>query len=60
MLDPKKFQRTHKAYIVNLDYVEKASPLFSSNFELILKDVLKTCIPLSRRYASVLKKFLKW
>jgi DNA-binding LytR/AlgR family response regulator len=60
MLDPKKFQRTHKAYIVNLDYVEKASPLFSSNFELILKDALKTCIPLSRRYAGVLKKFLKW
>ncbi len=60
MLDPKKFQRTHKAYIINLDYVEKASPLFSGNFELILKDVSKTHIPLSRRYAARLKELLRW
>ena len=59
-LDPKKFQRSHKAYIINLDYVEKASPLFSGNFELILKDDSKARVPLSRRFANKLKKFLKW
>jgi DNA-binding LytR/AlgR family response regulator len=60
MLDPKKFQRTHKAYIINLDQVEKATPLFNGNFELVLKDSKRTVMPLSRRYTAVLKKFLKW
>jgi len=59
-LDPSRFQQTHRAYIVNLDQVEKVTPLFSGNFKLILKDPARTSIPLSRRYARKLKQFLKW
>lgn len=60
MLDPKKFQQTHRAYIVNLDQVEKVTPMFAGNFNLILKNVDHSAIPLSRRYAKKLKQFLKW
>ena len=60
MLDPNQFQQTHRAHIVNLDQVEKVVPLFSGNFNLVLKDPAKTTVPLSRRYARKLKKLLKW
>ena len=60
MLDPRKFQQTNRAYIVNLDHVEKVRPLFSGNFELILKNVVHKPLPLSRRYAAKLRQFLKW
>jgi two-component system LytT family response regulator/two-component system response regulator LytT len=60
MLDPTKFQQTNRAFVVNLDHVEKVSPLFNGNFELILKNAAREPIPLSRRYASKLRKFLKW
>lgn len=60
MLGASKFQQTHRAYVVNLEYVEKVTPLFSGNFELILKDPAKTKLPLSRRYAKKLKQYLKW
>lgn len=60
MLDPQKFQQTNRAYIVNLDHVEKVSPLLIGNFKLILKNAAHESIPLSRRYASKLRKFLRW
>jgi DNA-binding LytR/AlgR family response regulator len=60
MLDSKKFQQTHRAYIVNLDQVEKVSPMFGGNFELILKNEDRKKIPLSRRYAAKLRKLLNW
>ena len=59
-IDPNRFQQIHRAYIVNLDQVAKVTPLFSGNFELILKDSAATRIPLSRRFARKLKKLLKW
>lgn len=60
MLDPKKFQQTHRAYLVNLDQVEKVTPMFAGNFNLVLKNSNHSAIPLSRRYAKKLKQFLKW
>ena len=57
-LDPSQFAQTHKAYIVNLGKIEKVSPLFGGNFEILLKDLKRTKIPLSRRYAKNLKALL--
>ena len=57
-LDPARFAQTHKAYIVNLDKIEKVSPMFSGNFQITLKDSKKTTVPLSRRYARHLKQLL--
>jgi two-component system LytT family response regulator/two-component system response regulator LytT len=59
-IDPNQFQQTHRSYVVNLDRVEKVQPLFSGNFDLLLKDSAKSVIPLSRRYAQKLKKLVKW
>ncbi|HNV85654.1 MAG TPA: LytTR family DNA-binding domain-containing protein [Candidatus Omnitrophota bacterium] len=58
MLDPARFAQTHKAYIVNIDKIAKVAPMFSGNFQIILKDPKQTKIPLSRRYARDLKKLL--
>ena len=57
-LDPARFARSHRAYIVNLGKVEKVIPMFNENFELILKDPAKTHIPLARRNAGEFKKKL--
>ena len=59
-LDANRFQQVHRAYIVNIEQVEKVSPLFSGNFKLGLKDTAHTDVPLSRRYARKLKQFLNW
>ncbi|OGX04028.1 MAG: hypothetical protein A3G87_09355 [Omnitrophica bacterium RIFCSPLOWO2_12_FULL_50_11] len=60
MLDPSHFQQAHRSYIVNLGQVEKVRPLFGGNCELVLKNSIHSTVPLSRRYARKLKKFLKW
>jgi DNA-binding LytR/AlgR family response regulator len=57
-LDPAHFAQSHKSYIVNLDKVEKVVPMFSGNFEIILKDAKATKVPLSRRYAAKFKRLL--
>jgi len=59
-LEPEKFQQCHRSYVVNLDGIEKISPLFSGNYEIILKNDQKIKIPLSRRYAKKIRKILKW
>jgi len=58
-LNPAKFTQVHKAYLINLDKIEKVSPLFSGNFEIVLKDSEHSKIPLSRRFAKKLKKQLE-
>lgn len=57
-LDAEKFAQTHKSYIVNLDKVEKVSPMFSGNFEISLRGLPDLRIPLSRRYARQVKDHL--
>ncbi len=57
-LDPARFAQIHKSYLVNLDKVDKVSPLFNGNFQIALNDTAHTKIPLSRRYASSLKQRL--
>lgn len=54
-LDPEKFVQIHKSYVVNVDKVEKVSPMFSGNFEITLRHPAHLKVPLSRRYANQLK-----
>lgn len=58
ILADRRFAQTHKAYIVNLDKVDKVSPLFSGNFQITLKAPKTEKIPLSRRYARKIKSLL--
>lgn len=57
-LDPAHFAQSHKSYVINLDKIEKVSPMFSGNFQITLNDAQKTQIPLSRRFASHIKSLL--
>lgn len=55
------FAQTHKSYAVNLNKVQKVSPMFSGNFELTLNHSKLPKVPLSRRYASAIKaRLAQW
>lgn len=49
------FAPCHKAYLVNLTKIEKISPLFNGNFEILLKNNVGK-VPLSRRFAKAIRE----
>jgi LytTr DNA-binding domain len=53
-LDPQRFARVHRSYIVNLDLVAMIEPLETGDARLHLKD--GTTLPCSRRYRSGLRE----
>lgn len=52
-LDPMRFARIHRSYIVNLDHVASIEPLDTGDARVHLKD--GTALPCSRRYRDVLR-----
>ena len=52
-LDPRRFARVHRSYIVNLDLVASIEPLDTGDARLHLKD--RTTLPCSRRYRAGLR-----
>ena len=53
-LDPQRFARVHRSYIVNLDLVAMIEPLDSGDARVHLKD--GTALPCSRRYRNELRE----
>lgn len=53
-LDPQRFARVHRSYIVNLDQVTMIEPLESGDARVHLKD--GTTLPCSRRYRNELRE----
>ncbi len=53
-LDPQRFARIHRSYIVNLDQVASIEPLDSGDARIHLKDA--TALPCSRRYRADLRE----
>jgi DNA-binding LytR/AlgR family response regulator len=53
-LDPQRFARIHRSYVVNLDHVVSIEPLDSGDARLHLKD--GTALPCSRRYRTELRE----
>ena len=56
MLDPNKFLRIHKSFIVNLDYIEIIEPYFHGDYTVILNNGTK--LKLSRNYKASLDRIM--
>jgi len=52
-MDPNKFVRVHRSYMVNLDFIQEIEPLETGDARILMKDGSK--IPCSRRYRAALK-----
>lgn len=53
-LEPREFFRTHKSYILNLNFIESIDPWFNSTYNINLKGS-NTVIPVSRNYVKEFK-----
>jgi len=53
-LDPARFVRVHRSYIVNLDCLVEIEPLESGDARLLMRDGIR--IPCSRRYRASLRQ----
>lgn len=56
---PVNFLRTHKSYIINMDYVSRIYLWQKSNYMIEL-NCHNYKIPVSRRYSSIVKEKLNW
>jgi LytTr DNA-binding domain len=52
-MDPNKFVRVHRSYMVNLDFIQEIEPLETGDARVLMKDGCK--IPCSRKYRASLK-----
>jgi hypothetical protein len=52
-MDPNKFVRVHRSYMVNLDFIQEIEPLETGDARILMKDGSK--IPCSRKYRAALK-----
>ena len=55
-LDPARFARIHRSYMVNLDHVDSIEPLDTADARVHLRD--RTVLPCSRRYRDALRGHL--
>jgi len=53
-LDPARFVRVHRSYMVNLDCLAEIEPLETGDARLLMRDGTK--VPCSRRYRAALRK----
>lgn len=59
-LNPKDFFRTHRSAIVNLHYIAEIIPWFNGQYKLILSDLAKTELVVSRGRSQDLKELLSF
>ncbi len=52
-MNPGKFIRVHRSYMVNLDFIKEIEPLDTGDARILMKD--GSLIPCSRRYRAALK-----
>ena len=56
ILDDQMFFRTHRSTIVNLSKIKEIVPAQSGVYDVFLTDAERTCVPLSRDRARVLRE----
>lgn len=53
------FFRSHRSYLVNLNFVQELAPWFNGAYTLILNDEKRSQVPVSRAYVKALKDVLE-
>jgi len=56
-LDPTKFLRIHRSFLVNVEYIKELKPWFNDEYVIILKD--RTQLPVGRTYRKSIHSFFK-
>jgi two-component system, LytTR family, response regulator LytT len=59
MLDPARFWRAHRGYVVNIDQIREVMPWFKSSYQLRMNDKQQTEIPVSRAQTKRLRELFK-
>jgi len=55
-LDPVRFWRAHRGYVVNIDHIREVVPWFKSSYQLRMNDKAQTEIPVSRTQTKRLRE----
>ncbi|MGH9599122.1 MAG: LytR/AlgR family response regulator transcription factor [Terracidiphilus sp.] len=56
LLDPARFWRAHRGYLVNIDHIREVVPWFKSSYQLRMNDKQHTEIPVSRAQTRRLRE----
>jgi len=59
LLDPTRFWRAHRAFVVNIDQIREVMPWFKSSYRLRMNDKSQTEIPVSRAQTKRLRELFK-
>lgn len=59
-LDPGVFYRVHRGYLVNVDQVKEVLPLFHGEYQLVMRDLEGTEIPVGRTHLKGLRDRLNF
>jgi len=57
-LDPNRFWRVHRSYLVNVDHIRELVPWFKSSYQLKMNDRRGSSLPVSRAQTRRLREFL--
>jgi two-component system, LytTR family, response regulator LytT len=59
LLDPARFWRAHRGFVVNIDQIREVMPWFKSSYQLRMNDKKQTEIPVSRAQTKRLRELFK-
>jgi len=57
-LDPQRFRRVHRSFLVNIDFVSEVAPYFHGSYRLLMRDNYRTEVPVGRTYLKELRETL--
>ncbi|MFQ5778176.1 MAG: LytR/AlgR family response regulator transcription factor [Terriglobia bacterium] len=57
-LDPNRFWRVHRSYLVNVNHIKEVVPWFKSSYQLRMSDRRGSTVPVSRAQTRRLRQFL--
>ena len=59
LLDPVRFWRAHRGFVVNIDQIREVMPWFKSSYQLRMNDKQRTEIPVSRTQTKRLRELFR-